>query len=213
MSRVSADRWLEDVYGATSRSELADLYDVWACTYDTDMLSIGYSHPAVMMGLAARYIPSQHATILDAGVGTGLLGHLLSILGYTDLHGIDISHGMLAKAKSRSVYTELRNRTLGEKLDYADATFDAVISTGTFTTGHAPAAAFDELTRIVKPGGYLIFTVGTTTWLEQGFATKFTELERAGRVQMIETTPTYAPMPHSKTESGFTTRAFVYRKM
>jgi predicted TPR repeat methyltransferase len=191
---------------------LADLYDVWAATYDTDMQGIGYIHPAVIAGLAARYITDRNAAILDAGVGTGMIGQLLSTLGYHNLHGIDISHGMLDKAKLRRVYVDLRNRTLGEKLDYEDGEIDAVISTGTFTNGHAPASSFDELTRIVKPGGVLIFTVGTKVWLEQGFASKLTELEHAGQLQMVETTPAYAPMPLSKTESGFTTRAHVYRR-
>jgi hypothetical protein len=51
MARTVADRWIEDVYTAGSRSELADLYDVWAATYDTDMQGIGYIHPAVIAGL------------------------------------------------------------------------------------------------------------------------------------------------------------------
>ena len=34
-----------------------------------------------------------------------------------------------------------------------------------------------------------------------------------GLVEPVETTPVYHPMPYSPTESGFTTRAHVYRKL
>ena len=38
-------------------------------------------------------------------------------------------------------------------------TYDAVVSAGVLTTGHAPATSLDELVRITRPGGHLIFTL------------------------------------------------------
>jgi predicted TPR repeat methyltransferase len=177
------------------------------------MQSTGYIHPAIMVGLVARYMTDPAAAVLDAGVGTGTLGQLLSILNYTNLHGVDMSEGMLAKAHARKVYADLRVGILGEPLDFKTAWIDCIVSTGTFTTGHAPASAFDELMRILKPGGHLIFTVGTVVWDEAGFAAKLAALEGAGHLVQVETTPVYHPMPLSKTESGFTTRAYVYQRI
>jgi SAM-dependent methyltransferase len=208
----TADKRFESVYHSTSREQLAKTYDEWASDYDADMQSTGYIHPAVMIGLVARYIKDSAAAILDAGVGTGTLGQLLSILNYTNLHGIDMSKGMLAIARERTVYAQLSQGILGESLDFKTASMDCIVSTGTFTTGHAPASAFDELVRITKPGGYLIFTVGTVVWDEAGFAAKLAALETSGHLTETETTPIYHPMPKSKTESGFTTRAHVYRR-
>jgi SAM-dependent methyltransferase len=208
----TADKRIDSVYHSASREQLAKTYDDWASDYDADMQSTGYIHPAVMIGLVARYVKDPAAAILDAGVGTGTLGQLLSILNYTNLHGVDMSKGMLAIARERKVYADLSQGILGEPLDFKTASMDCIISTGTFTTGHAPASAFDELARIVKPGGHLIFTVGTVVWDEAGFAAKLAELEGAGLVAQVETTPIYHPMPKSKTESGFTTRAHVYRR-
>jgi SAM-dependent methyltransferase len=206
----TADKRIDSVYHSASREQLAKTYDDWASDYDADMQSTGYIHPAITVGLVARYVTSPAAAILDAGVGTGTLGQLLSILNYTNLHGVDMSEGMLDKARERNVYTDLRIGILGEPLDFKTAWVDCIVSTGTFTTGHAPASAFDELVRITKSGGHLIFTVGTVVWEEAGFAAKLAALEKSGHLTKTETTPIYHPMPLSKTESGFATRAHVY---
>ncbi len=206
---MSVERRLHTVFHAQSREELAKTYDLWAATYEADMQIVGYVHPAVIVGLVGRYIKIFDAAILDAGVGTGTIGELLHILGYSQLIGIDMSDGMLERAAERKVYSDLRNQILGELLTFATASMDCIISTGTFTTGHAPAHAFDELVRITKPGGHLIFTVGTGVWSEQGFDKKLAALP----VSEVEVTKIYHPMPLSETESGFTTRAHVYRRM
>jgi SAM-dependent methyltransferase len=208
----TADKRIDSVYHSASREQLAKTYDDWASDYDADMQSTGYIHPAIIVSLIARYVTDRAAAILDAGVGTGTLGQLLSILGYTNLLGVDMSEGMLTRARIRNIYTDLQQGVLGEPLDFKTAVMDCIVSTGTFTTGHAPASAFDELVRIVKPGGHLIFTVGTVVWDEAGFAAKLAALESAGHLTKTETTPVYHPMPLSKTESGFTTRAHVYRR-
>jgi predicted TPR repeat methyltransferase len=208
----SSDAWLESVYHAKTRNDLVQLYDGWAETYDADMQAIGYVHPAVISGLVGRYVQNRPDAIFDAGVGTGTVGNILAIMGYANLVGVDMSEGMLAKAMARNIYADLRNRVLGEPMDFADASMAAIVSTGVFTSGHGPASAWDELVRITRSGGHLIFTVGTVVWLESGFEEKFAELCSKSLVEPVETTPVYHPMPFSPTESGFTTRAHVYRR-
>jgi SAM-dependent methyltransferase len=177
------------------------------------MQGIGYIHPAVIAGLVGRYVSNETDAIFDAGVGTGTVGNILAIMGYRNLIGVDMSDGMLARAKARKIYSDLRNRVLGEPLDFADGSMAAIVSTGVFTTGHGPANAWDDLVRMTRRGGHLIFTVGTVVWLEAGFAQKFAELCGNGQIEPVETTPVYHPMPYSPTESGFTTRAHVYRRL
>ena len=213
MGKQQTDGWLERVYNATDRDSLRAIYDSWAETYDADLQQVGYLHLPVIVGLVAAHVPSREATILDAGVGTGAVGNVLSLLGYNNLSGIDMSKGMLEKAEARGCYSDLRQAVLGETLDFPDGAFDAILSTGTFTNGHAPAAAFHELTRILEPGGVLLFTVGTVIWEEQGFRTVLDNLVRAKKLVTVETTPIYRPMPFSPTEGDFTTRAHVYRKV
>ncbi len=212
MSSNATDAKIESVYGAKSYSDLTTLYDEWAETYDADMQGVGYVHPAVMAGLVGRYVQDKSSAILDAGVGTGNLGNILHIMGFTNLWGLDMSEGMLARARARNIYTDLRNRTLGEALDLPDGSMAAIVSTGVFTTGHAPASAWDELVRVTRPGGHLIFTVAETVWTEAGFAAKFEELFGKSMVELLEVTPPYHPMPYSPAESHFTTVARVYRR-
>jgi SAM-dependent methyltransferase len=212
MGKQETDGWLERVYHAKGREDLRALYDSWAETYDADLQQVGYLHAPVITGLLALHVPRRDAAILDAGVGTGAIGNVLSLLGYNNLSGIDMSEGMLEKARARGCYTDLRRGVLGEALDFPDGAFDAILSTGTFTNGHAPASAFHELTRILEPGGVMLFTVGTVIWEEQGFRDMLDSLVRAKKLVAVETTPVYRPMPFSPTEGGFTTRAHVYRK-
>ena len=212
MSSHSTDEKLAGVFHAKSQGDLVRLYDNWAETYDADMQGVGYVHPAVMAGLVGRYVQDKSDAIFDAGVGTGTVGHILAIMGFSNLIGVDMSPGMLARAKARNIYADLRNHVLGEPLDFADSSMAAIVSTGVFTIGHAPAGAWDELARITRPGGHLIFTVGSIVWQEAGFARKFDELISNGLVDLVETTPAYAPMPYSPAEHHLTTMARVYRK-
>jgi ubiquinone/menaquinone biosynthesis C-methylase UbiE len=201
------DHWIHKVYSAKSRDELRTHYDQWAEHYDADMLETGYLHYAVMAGLVARHVPDRQAAILDAGVGTGAFGTVLDILGYSNLHGLDMSQAMLTQARSRACYKDLVQAILGEELPLQDQQFAAIVSTGTFTTGHAPVTAFAELARILTPNGLLLITVGTQVWAEAGFDNA---LRKYFAPQF--TTEIYHPMPHSKTESGFTARAHVWVK-
>jgi predicted TPR repeat methyltransferase len=212
MGKAETDHWIDQVYNAPDQKQLTSLYDQWAANYDADMQQIGYLHAPVITGLISRHVPQRDAAMLDAGVGTGAIGNILSLIGYNNLSGIDMSQGMLEVADKRGVYTDLRQGVLGETLPFPDGAFDAIYSTGTFTNGHAPASAFPELVRILEPGGVLLFTVGTIIWEEKGFRHMLDALTRNKSLELLETTPIYCPMPFSETESGFTTRAHVYRK-
>jgi SAM-dependent methyltransferase len=210
---AETDTWIDKVYRAKDQDTLKAAYDAWAASYDADMVLTGYVHYSVLAGLVGRYVTRKDATILDAGVGTGALGSLLNLLGYNNLSGLDMSLGMLAKAEQRKCYADLRQAVLGEKLDFVDRSFDAIISTGTFTEGHAPASAFDELIRILETDGVMIFTIAGMVWDEKGFKDKLDGFVRAGVLKLVEVTQPYQPMPYSPAESHVTTRAYVYRKV
>jgi SAM-dependent methyltransferase len=212
-SREKTDAWIDTVYRAKDQAALKASYDTWAASYDADMVLTGYVHFAVLTGLVGRHVARKDAAILDAGVGTGALGSLLNLLGYNNLSGLDMSTGMLAQAAARNCYADLRQAVLGERLDYVDKSFDAIISTGTFTEGHAPASAFDELARLLEPNGVMIFTMAGMVWEEKGFKAKLDTLVKAGVLKAVDVTPAYQPMPYSPAESHVTTRAHVYRKL
>jgi predicted TPR repeat methyltransferase len=210
MSEISRERRLEQAYEARSNAELRAICDEWADRYDRDLLAFGYSYPPAIAGLVARYVHERDAPILDAGAGTGIVGELLSILGYTRITGIDLLDGMLAVARSKGVYAELKNHTLGEPLGFADDAFAAVVSAGGLTAGHAPPSCLHELIRITRPGGHLIFTLSVAAYEEAGFRPKLEALSKRGLWRAIETTPPWCPLPRAPSASSTMTRAFVF---
>jgi SAM-dependent methyltransferase len=209
MAEVTREHRLKQVYGARSNDELRAIYDDWAGQYDEDLLAFGYSYPAVIAGLVARYVRERDAPILDAGAGTGSVGEVLAILGYTRLVGIDLSDGMLAVARAKGVYVGLKNQTLGERLDFPDDSFAAVVSAGVLTAGHAPPSCLDELIRITRPGGHLIFTISLRVYEKGGFRPKLDALSGAGRWRAVEATPTWSPLPLAPFEAA-RSRAYVF---
>jgi SAM-dependent methyltransferase len=190
---------LRKVYEARDSRELADGYDAWASDYEGDVSSFGYKIPAVVAGLAGRYLDRGNK-LLDAGAGTGVLGEILHLLGYTDLTGIDLSEGMLEKAREKSVYESLQRMMLGERLDFPDDAFDATLSSGVFTTGHAPPESLREIVRVTRPDGHVIFSVRREAYLEGGFEEEQDSLEREGRWRMVEKTGEFRSLPLGEPE-------------
>ncbi len=202
---------LRGVYGAADGQELASLYDDWATDYDSDLTAFGYRNPAVAAGLIGRYVDPAGGMVLDAGCGTGLLGEILSYMGYDDLYGIDLSQGMLAQAAAKAVYADLQLMALGGELGFADDLFSAVVSFGVLTAGHAPPQSLDEMIRITKPGGHLIFSLSNLVYEPLGFKAKLADLEAAGRWRERERSSFFPVMPGSVSEAQVESCLFVFQ--
>ncbi len=188
------------VYASTTNQELEERYDQWASDYDNDLAEEFVWHaPKTAADLFAKHVPAG-AKVLDAGAGTGLAGECLVELGYSDLHAMDLSLGMLEEARGKNIYKEFHQMTLGEVLGYETDFFDAIISVGVFTTGHAPTHAFDELARITKPGGLIVFSLRVDLYEEGGFKEYQAGLEEKGVWKLTETSEPYQPMPKGEPE-------------
>ena len=140
---------------------------------------------------------AQHVDPIDHAQ---LVGRCLSDLGYRDLVGIDLSLGMLAQAREKGVYRELRQMVLGEPLDLATDAFDAVISVGVFTVGHAPATALQELARVTKPGGHIVFAMRPDVYENEGFKEVQMSLESEGRWELVELGEPFQTLPKGEPE-------------
>ena len=195
---------------AVDSQELAELYDSWAEDYERRILSWGYSTHAVAAWFFGRYVkPEDGAAVLDAGVGTGLIGDILAPLGYRDLVGNDISTNMLELARKKGAYKDLHQMELGKQLDLPTDAFSAVVATGVFTAGHAPPESFDELIRVTRPGGHMIFSVRTDVYEEGGFKEKQEALEREGRWQLLEMSEPFSQLRYEDPE--LKVRVFAYQ--
>ncbi|MDB9373634.1 class I SAM-dependent DNA methyltransferase [Nodularia sphaerocarpa] len=186
------------VYSSKNNSELSERYNQWAKDYERDLTeNFGRSQREPIVDLTIKYV-SKNAHILDAGVGTGIMGKWLQEEGYYNLVGIDLSPGMLAEAKKKNVYTELHQMILGEPLDFPNAAFDAVTACGVFTYGHAPSSSFDELIRVTKPEGYIIFTLRPDFYENSDFQEQMADLETQSKWQLTELGEKYQAEPQGK---------------
>lgn len=209
---VERQQWLSKVYQAGGDAELlAQHYDAWAARYDEDMVGLGYVNPSLACGLVGRYVQDTSARILDAGSGTGIIGRLLSLLGYEDLTAMDLSQGMLDRAAELGAYRALRQMDMSKRLDFEDDAFDACVASGVLTVGHAPPQALDELVRVVRSGGVLVISVTDEAFEAGGFGARMEALSEAGRWQRVTVTKPYIPLPGASAETGHGSRMFVYR--
>ena len=132
-------------------------YDNWVSFYDQEHYDNGWT---ILLNHIAYTLISylkKDDLILDIGCGTGLLSRELSSYGFKNLQGLDISQQSLDILKGLDIYKALHLEELGSTLSFADNTFDALVSTGVFTRNQVPLESFEELIRILKPGG--IFAV------------------------------------------------------
>jgi len=128
-------------------------YDRIARLYD--ILDLPFEH--------GRYRPLRRelfdgvkGTLLDAGVGTGR--NFPYYPRDSKVTGIDLSPVMLGRARQRreklGITVDLREMNVME-MDFADNSFDAVISTFLFCVLEAEhqLPALEELNRVCRPGG------------------------------------------------------------
>ncbi len=202
-------RRLAQAYSIQDERQLVEQYDAWASDYDADLASCGYRMPPVIAGLVVRRLPDLKAPILDAGSGTGILGEALHVLGYSEITAIDLSVGMLRVAESKGIYRAVKRMTLGEPLDFPDGCFAGVVAMGVLTVGHAPPSSLDEMVRITKPGGVVIFSMLHQDPVETRFRTKQEDLERRELWSLVEDTPYFQSLPYGEPEVSH--KAYVYR--
>lgn len=105
-----------------------------------------------LLSLARRRLATV-TKALDVGCGTGLtIRHLVGEIA--ELHGVDLSEEMLARARDRVPDAVLR-RYDGDELPYADHTFD--LSFAVCVLHHVEpgrrSALLGEMARVTRPGG------------------------------------------------------------
>lgn len=192
---MEAQNRVQWIYSSRDNQELAERYDQWAKDYDTDLeRDFAWAGPQRAAEVLAQHI-AKGARILDAGAGTGLVGQILFDLGYQDLVAMDLSRGMLEEAQNKNVYREFHQMVMGEPLDFGSDAFDAVISVGVLTVGHAPAGSLDELVRITRPGGFIAFSLRPDIYQNAGFKEKQQALEDQGLWKLTEVTDPFQPLP------------------
>jgi predicted TPR repeat methyltransferase len=139
---------------------VAQVFDRFADHFDEALANLHYAAPGLLTAALSEVISfaERRLAVLDAGCGTGLCGPLLRSSA-RQLVGVDLSSGMLAKAKQRNVYDELHESELVAFMLARPASFDVVISADTLVYFGALEEAMRGAAQTLKPGGVLAFTL------------------------------------------------------
>ena len=131
---------------------LAEAYDAndWSVMAAKQFTDFVLEHIGVADGLR----------ILDAGCGTGLLGDELRLLA-ARLDGIDLSAGMLERARQRGIYHSLAEGDLVETMSRPDrrARYDLIVCNWCLFYFPDLEGFFAAATSALAPGGRVLFTV------------------------------------------------------
>ena len=102
---------------------------------------------------------AEPGSVLDLGTGAGFFALIMAGMGWS-VTAVDYSAEMLASAKRNAVahgFGEIRFRQMdAQKLDFADSTFDCVVSRNVTWTLPDPARAYAEMVRVLKSGGRIV---------------------------------------------------------
>ena len=166
-----------DLKDAKNDNRLTEVYRDWAKKYDYDNDHVlGTVSQPKSVNLLSTRLKDKTAKIIDVGCGTGLVGEKLKAKDFINFDGLDISKDMLSIAKSRG-YRNLFLGSLNKQLPVLDDAYDAAMCIGVFTHGHVSSDRFNELCRIVKPGGYVCFTINEGVFEIYGFKELIAEFQ------------------------------------
>jgi len=133
-------------------------FDLFAEEFDRKLAELDYRAPSLLAGLLAEEERRSGLDVLDAGCGTGLCA--ASLRPYARrLVGVDLSDGMLDRARARGLYDELKAAELVGFLAERPGAFDLVIAADVFCYFGVLDEAFAAARAALRPGGRLAFTV------------------------------------------------------
>lgn len=104
---------------------------------------------------ALQQLDERHQKVLDVGCGTGLMSAKLAASGRR-VCGVDISAGMIDRARRRSDGAVEFIQGDAERLPSETGAYDAVVNLISFHHYPNPSHAVAEFRRVLRPGGRLI---------------------------------------------------------
>jgi SAM-dependent methyltransferase len=135
---------------------------------------------------------SRDARILDIGAGSGRLAELLLQNGFDNIHGLDCLKTARDHAQARCVYTEFHVANISQPIALPSNIYDCIVSVGPFTSSRTGARAFDEILRLLKPGGQAILAMHEAHYDAGGFLGKLGECEAKLSTTEFHTIPLFA---------------------
>lgn len=141
------------------RAYVAALFDSYAADFDQHLVgTLGYQGHAVLTQPLAQWLPQPVASALDLGCGTGLCAPALRPLA-RHLTGVDLSAGMLARARATGLYDALHQADLVEHLRQDTTRHDLVVAADVFIYVGALEPVFAALRPRLADGALFCFSL------------------------------------------------------
>jgi ubiquinone/menaquinone biosynthesis C-methylase UbiE len=113
-----------------------------------------------VMNARSQLVPQAHGRVLEIGIGSGLNLSFYDAAKVSVIIGVDPSAAMQKLAKLRAeainIPVQMIALELGQ-IQAPDASFDCIVCTFTLCTIPDALAALQEMRRVLKPGGRLLF--------------------------------------------------------
>ena len=117
-----------------------------------------------------------------------------------NIYGLDGSAEMLAIANTKGLYNQTWEVLVGVTTlpvdilydsEVENSGFDAIFSSACMIEGHFPNSCFEEMLKVLRPGGFMIFSIrdiymNSETDLGQDYIGKLAELEREGKIIPVD---------------------------
>jgi predicted TPR repeat methyltransferase len=179
---VSA-RYLVDALNGTLQDQapdhyVRDLFDSFAPAFEKSLIEeLAYRTPEVLSEILRKALPQgrRFSSVIDLGCGTGLMG--VQIAPWCDqLTGVDLSPGMLERARQKGIYHALHEENLITFLEARSCEHDLITATDVFVYIGDLEPVFAAAVAALKSGGYFLFST------EKGKGASYT-LTSSGRFQ------------------------------
>jgi predicted TPR repeat methyltransferase len=139
------------------------VFDGYADRFENHLISLHYgipvairsillNHPKIASGLSLR-------KALDLGCGTGLVALAISDLPISSFTGVDLSPRMLAHARAKRLYAELREADIVADLTSQQDHWPLILAADVLCYMGALEDLFALVHRRLEPGGWFVFSV------------------------------------------------------
>lgn len=150
----------QDAPTRTDDAYVIDLFDHYAHSFDKELADLAYQVPALIAAQLTLTLgpPAAALQVLDAGCGTGLCGQRVRPYA-RHLVGVDLSPGMVAKARARGIYDALVVAELTAHLSTCPHTYELIVSADTLVYFGDLMGVLHGAARALVAGGWLAFSV------------------------------------------------------
>ena len=166
MQRLGSER-LVDLNSTVEQQKRVDIHFRYSANYWRDLYNanglfevIHQQRRAIVLGLVDELALPSGSHILEIGCGAGLTTIALAQRGFT-VQAVDTVDRMVALTRQAATEAGVADRvmtSLGDAHAFPEGAFRLVIGMGVAPFLHSLNTAITECARVLRPGGYSIFT-------------------------------------------------------